>query len=71
MKVVATKVKAKDLKPGDLFSEADSGKWDEAMHTKRDMCVLGVSVYIRTDDPYPESGPRAETDVFRITIEQG
>jgi len=66
MKVIATKVKIGELKPGDLFSTADQHKWAEAMPEERDICCLGVQVYIRTDDLCPES--RAEEDVYRITI---
>ena len=69
MNVIATKAKVGDLKPGDLFSNAGSGLWDAMMESDRDVCVLGVLVYIRTNDQCPES--RAEEDVYRITIEQG
>lgn len=69
MKVIATKVKVGELEPGDLFSDAGPDKWAEATRSDRDICVLGVQVYIRTDDECPES--RAEEDIYRITIEQG
>lgn len=69
MKVIVTKAKAGDLEPGDLFSNVGSSKWDAAMQSHGDVCVLGVLVYIRTSDQCPES--RAEEDVYRITIEQG
>lgn len=69
MKVIATKVKAEELEPGDLFSNVGQSKWDKAIQSNRDICVLGVQVCIRTDDPCPES--RAEEDTYRITIEQG
>ena len=50
MKILATPVRAMDLRPGDLFSTADQAYWDGiAAHRS-----IGERVYIRTEEPCPE-----------------
>lgn len=67
MKVIATKVKANELKPGDLFSTADQHYWNLAI------CNLGSQVgervYIRTNAPCPEG--QVNEDIYLIAIERG
>lgn len=67
MRVIATKVKAKDLKQGDLFSNADQHYWDSAAGpgTKS----VGEKVWIRTHVPCRRE--QADDYVYRITIERG
>jgi len=62
MRIIATPVKGKDLKPGDLFSMADQTYWDHYSSYS-----VGEKVYIRTSAPLLPG--RAEEDVNRITIE--
>lgn len=61
MKIIAKACKARDLKPGDLFSIAPQEHWDN----KRDY-VIGEKVYIRTEWPCPEE--QADDDIFLIQI---
>lgn len=68
MKVIATKAKAVDLKPGDLFSTADQTYWTSALKYKRDNSV-GETVYIRTNVSCPED--QVDVDIYLITIERG
>jgi|GEM_PF-2700758 len=63
MKIVATKIKAIQLNPGDLFSTAGQEYWDSI--TKDKLCV-GEKVYIRTVNPCPEN--QANEDIFRLSI---
>jgi len=62
--VRATPIKARDLKPGDLFSTAGPDYWDTALN---DLSV-GERVYIRTNAPTPPE--QADIDVYLITIDQ-
>ena len=62
MKIIATKVKAKDLQPGDLFSTASQLYWDS-----RDANAIGEKVYIRTTALTPTD--QAEDEIYKITIE--
>lgn len=61
MRIIATKVKAKELRPGDLFSVAGPDYWDHY-----DKNSLGQRVYIRTEAPSPPE--QAEDEVYRIEI---
>jgi len=67
VKIVAIKVKAGDLKPGDLFSTGGQNYWDGVMQDTED--VVGERVYIRTTVPCPED--QVDEDIYRVTIEQG
>lgn len=75
MKITATKVTAKDLKPGELFSNMGQRYWDAAAsgggeaNVRSGIYSVGERVYIRTDTPCPED--QAEDDIYRITIERG
>lgn len=69
MNIVATKVKAKDLKPGDLFSTWGQDYWDGASYRRWRNDVVGERVYIRTTVPCPEE--QTDEDVYQITIERG
>ena len=64
MKIKATPIKAKDLKPGDLFSTAPQLYWD-----KRDPNSLGEKVYMRTDAPTPKD--QAEEEIYLIEFIHG
>jgi len=67
VKIVAIKVKAGDLEPGDLFSTGGQNYWDGVMQDIED--VVGERVYIRTDAPCPED--QADEDIYLIVIERG
>jgi len=67
MKIVATKVKAKDLKPGDLFSAAGQSHWDSAVGPNT--TSVGEKVWIRTHVPCMRS--QEDDEVYRIKIERG
>lgn len=64
MKVTATPVKAKELRPGELFSMASQGYWDKRIADHAD--AIGEKVFIRTECPEPAS--QAEDMVNRIEI---
>ncbi len=67
MRVVATRVKAKDLKTGDLFSKVGQSYWDSAVGPNT--TSVGEKVWIRTHVPCLES---QENDyVYWIRIERG
>ena len=63
MKIVATKVRGEELKPGDLFSTADQLYWDHY-----DPLSIGEKVYIRTEAPCPPD--QKDDPIYRITIEE-
>lgn len=65
MRIVATRILARDLQPGDLFSAAGQKYWDLAL----DPAPIGERVYIRTTAP-AGSAPDADTYVYKITIER-
>lgn len=64
MKIKATLIKGKDLKPGDLFSTEGPAYWD---YIKANFSI-GERVYIRTETP--TNADDRETDVFKIEVEQ-
>lgn len=71
MKITATKILARELQPGDLFSTAGQRYWDEfrnlvAKAESTGHMPVGEKVYIRTEHPCPAD--QAEVEVFRITI---
>ena len=63
LKIIATPIKGRDLKPGDLFSTADQDYWDRH-HLNYS---VGERVYIRTDAPADLFDDRDET-VYKIKI---
>lgn len=63
VKITATLVTGRDLKPGDLFSIAGPAYWDKAM----DKRSVGEAVYIRTHTDASRF-PDANDTVYRITI---
>ncbi len=65
MRVIATPVKARDLKPGDLFSTANQRYFDRAL---RQGHSHGERVYVRTNTQCTER--QLDDDVYRITIER-
>lgn len=70
MKIHAEPMKAKDLRPGDLFSMIGPGGrlyWSENnMEIHAEMGVVGEKVYIRLDSPCPPED--AQVDVVRLTV---
>jgi hypothetical protein len=61
MYIQAVSIKAKDLKPGDMFSTASQAYWDE-----RDEVAIGEKVYIRTEAACPED--QAEDEIYQIHL---
>jgi len=64
MRIQATKIKAEDLKAGDLFSTAGSDYWDDAWELSTS---VGEKVYIRTPRPCPPG--QWNIVVYRIQVE--
>ena len=62
MKFKVTKLKGKDLKPGDLFSNTGEIYWGE--HNKNRQLAIGEKVYIRTDVLLPK--PEKLSEVYKI-----
>lgn len=62
MKIIATKIKAKELNAGDLFSIAGQDHWDNIGK----LGELGQRVFIRTETPTPPD--QADEDIYRITV---
>lgn len=63
MRVKATAIASKDLKPGDLFSNANQFYWNNY-----DPLSVGQKVYIRTESTTPPD--QAEDIVYLIEIER-
>jgi len=66
MRIKATRVRAEELKPGDLFSIAGPEWWDH--HDELAPGAIGQKVYIRTEAPCPLD--QKDDEVYRITIER-
>lgn len=64
MEIIATPIKAKDLQPGDLFSNVGALYWNQ-INTNL-FGSIGEKVYLRTLEPCPDD--QAEDDVYKITI---
>jgi len=62
MEIIATETKAKNLKPGDLFSTANQLYWDNIENHNS----IGEKVYIRTDKLCPEE--ENEIKIYKIAI---
>ncbi len=60
-------VKSQDLKPGDLFSNAEMVHWDSVNQRTGDILPLGELVYIRTNAPTPDN--QLDRDMVRLTLE--
>lgn len=63
MKITATPIKGKDLKPGQLFSTLGQDYWDKVLE---DNITVGERVFIRTNAPVPEG--EGDAELFLITI---
>lgn len=64
MKVIATLVKAKDLKPGDLFHSKGPKYWETLMPLQHS---VGEVVFLRTETPCPID--QVDEEVYRITVD--
>lgn len=62
MTIIATAIKGRDLKPGDLFSIADQAYWSSF----RDRSAVGEKVYIRTESPASADG---DMIVYKIEVQ--
>ena len=60
-------VKSQDLKPGDLFSNAEMKHWGSVNQRTGDVLPLGEKVFIRTNAPTPEN--QIGLDMVRLTLE--
>ena len=69
MKIKATKIIAKDLQPGDLFSTEGPTYWDRYDWSTKKVGSIGERVYIRTGAPayWAED---CNTEVYKIEIEK-
>lgn len=68
-RIRATPMKGRDLKPGDLFSTAGAGYWNQ--FPTRDS--VGERVYLRTNAP-ADAFPDADEEIYKIEViydEQG
>lgn len=61
--VKAKKIKAKNLKPGDLFSALGQEHWDINGYQG-----VGQKIYFRTDTPTPED--QANDEIYKITLKR-
>ena len=64
IRIIAEKVKGKDLKAGELFSTANQSYWDSGVNK----LSVGEKVYIRTNCPCPKNEENEE--INRITIKR-
>ena len=64
-KIIATKIKAKDLVFGDLFSTAGQLYWDCSKNNHS----IGEKVYIRTQEKCPID--QEDEEIYKITFENG
>jgi hypothetical protein len=70
MKIIAKKVKARHLMPGDLFSVYNQETWNDFMtrENKEGLKSVGQLVYIRTDAKCPDE--EKDDILYRIRIER-
>ena len=61
--IIATAIKANELKPGDLFSARGQDYWATAL----DNLSIGEAVFIRTNAP-SHVAPDEQTVVYKIKI---
>lgn len=64
MKIVATTIKAKDLKVGDLFSTASQLYWKHVKNNES----LGEKVYIRTNKKCPKNQENEEVSLITVKL---
>ncbi len=64
VRIKATPTKARDLKPGDLFSIVGQATWDRLL---QDPLAIGQRVYIRTNAP-ADVADDADEEVHKIEI---
>lgn len=64
MRIIATKIKAKNLKAGDLFSTASQTYWNQHRNNRS----IGEKVYIRTEEPSPKNQENVE--IYKLDIEK-
>ncbi len=60
-------IKSQDLKPGDLFSNAEMVHWKSVNQRTGDILPLGEMVYIRTNAPTPED--QMDLNMVRLTLD--
>lgn len=63
MQIKTTLVKAKELKPGDLFTKMGPTYWRH-----RDHSSIGEKLYVRTDAELPAD--ELNTPTYRVTIKK-
>jgi hypothetical protein len=63
VRIRATRIKAGELQPGDLFSTVGQDYWDGACGGKG---AMGERVYIRTEDPCPPE--QTDEPTYRVTV---
>ncbi len=64
IRITATKVRCRDLVPGDLFSGVGQEYWDKVDSSDS----IGEKVYIRTNNPY--EGENGEDPIYLITMSE-
>lgn len=64
MKIKATKIRAIELKAGDLFSTAGQFYWDNIKNNHS----IGEKVYIRTGESCPTD--QEDGEIYRIVIDK-
>jgi hypothetical protein len=65
IRINATAILGRDLRPGDLFSTEGPAYWDGFQQ----FYSIGERVYIRTASPAAQA-PDADEEVYRIEIEE-
>ena len=66
MEFITTRIKGKDLKPGDLFSTMGELYWNREQITMHES--LGEKVYIRTETSCPKN--QEDEEIYRIEIKK-
>ncbi len=69
MQIKATRIAAKTLLPGDLFSTADQDYWNKNVNGKHTNHSIGERVYIRTSEPCPAY--QEDDLIYKIDIVYG
>lgn len=64
MKIKVVKVKAKDLKAGDLFSTANQTYWDQVNENLLE--TVGEKVYVRTIQECPKN--QENEDIYKLEV---
>jgi hypothetical protein len=63
VKITTEEMRAKDIKPGDLFTTAPQEYWD---HVDKDLDAIAQTVYIRTGAPCPKSQEKVR--VYKVIV---